>query len=235
MPEFCYRHAMRSRLLATLVILAAAACSGGCLKRTISVTTEPPGALVWINDVEVGRTPLQTDFTFYGEYDVRLRREGFEPIIASAKADTPIQEFPGIDLLAEAAPVRFHTIVRWHWDLVPLAENAMPKEQGEQALIARANELRSGIVAAAPPGPAPAKPEPAKIEPKQIEPKPAEPKHVEPKPTEPKPIQPKPAEPKPPEPAPPAPKKPVDDGLRWIKGLPLKPTSDTPPAAAPKN
>jgi hypothetical protein len=141
---------MRSRTfrrLPVLALLAAAALSGGCLKRTISVTTEPPGALVWINDVEVGRTPLETDFTFYGKYDVRIRREGYEPLITSAKADTPVQELPGIDLLAEAMPVRFTNVVRWHWDLVPLAEQSQNKEQAEQALIARANDLRAQIPA----------------------------------------------------------------------------------------
>ena len=134
---------MRFRSFLLLPVVAAAICSGGCLKRTISVTSDPPGALVWINDVEVGRTPLETDFTFYGTYDVRLRREGYEPIVTSAKAKTPIQEMPGIDLLAEAAPVRMHNVVRWHWTLVPLAEQSQSKEQGEQDLIARANELRA--------------------------------------------------------------------------------------------
>src|SRR6185369_14341466 len=111
---------MRRTTLPILVLAAFALCAGGCLKRTISVTTEPPGALVWINDVEVGRTPLETDFTYYGDYDVRVRREGYEPIVTHAKANTPIQEMPGIDLMAEAAPVRFHNVVRWHWDLTPV-------------------------------------------------------------------------------------------------------------------
>ncbi len=124
-----------------LLALIAASC-GGCLKRTISVTTEPPGALVWINDVEVGRTPLETDFTFYGKYDVRVRREGYEPIVTSAKAKTPVQELPGVDLLAEAAPVQMHNVVRWHWNLVPLAEQSQSKEQAEKDLLARANDLR---------------------------------------------------------------------------------------------
>lgn len=131
----------------SLVLLAAASVSGGCLKRTISVTTEPPGALVWINDVEVGRTPLETDFTFYGKYDVRIRREGYEPIITSAKAKTPVQELPGVDLLAEAAPVRLHNVVRWHWNLVPLAEQSQSKEQAEKDLLDRAGALRSQIAA----------------------------------------------------------------------------------------
>jgi hypothetical protein len=120
-------------------------CSGGCLKRTISVTTDPPGALVWINDVEVGRTPLETDFTYYGDYDVRLRREGYEPIVTHANADTPVQELPGIDLVSEVLPVRLHNVVQWHWDLVPVVESAPGKESAEAGVIARANDLRAMV------------------------------------------------------------------------------------------
>lgn len=123
-------------------VLALACSAGGCLKRTISVTTEPSGALIWINDVEVGRTPLETDFTFYGDYDVRIRREGYEPILTHMKAKPPLYEQPVVDLAADALPVQFHNVVRWHWVLTPVAEVAQGKEQAEQDLIARANELR---------------------------------------------------------------------------------------------
>lgn len=130
----------------------------GCLKRTISITTEPEGALVTLNDVEVGRTPLETDFTFYGTYDVRIRREGYEPIVTKAKASVPVQELPGIDLAAEALPVRMHNVVRWHWDLTPRVENAMPKAEAEAAVLDRARELRSTVlpVPVATPAPEPA-------------------------------------------------------------------------------
>lgn len=130
---------------------------GGCLKRTIQVTSEPPGALVWINDVEVGRTPLQTDFTHYGTYDLRVRREGYEPIITKEKAGTPVHELPPIDLLADAAPINFKNTIRWHYVLSPVAETSMPKEQAEQELIARAKELRTQIAPPPPPAP-PAEP-----------------------------------------------------------------------------
>lgn len=132
------------RLLGFATVGGTALLCSGCLERTICVTTEPPGALVWINDIEVGRTPLETDFTFYGDYDVRVRREGYEPIVTHAKADTPLQELPGIDLLAEAAPVRFHNRVLWHWSLTPIAESGS-KEGAEGDLVARASELRGRI------------------------------------------------------------------------------------------
>jgi PEGA domain len=131
----------RAGLAGAVLAGACALCLGGCLKRTIAVTTEPPGALVWLNDVEVGRTPLETDFTFYGTYDVRIRREGYEPISTSAKARPPVQELPGIDLAAEALPVQLHNVVRWHWTLTPLAEN-VNKADAEASLKARAQELR---------------------------------------------------------------------------------------------
>lgn len=147
-------------------LLTAAAGSvavlSGCLERTISVTTEPPGALVWINDVEVGRTPLESDFTFYGVFDVRIRREGYEPILTTVKANAPVQEWPGIDLVAEALPVRFNNVVRWHWVLTPVAEVAQDKTTHEAGVVQRANELRSMIPPTPPtPPPQPTEPEPA--------------------------------------------------------------------------
>ena len=120
---------------------------GGCLERTISITTEPEGAIVWLNDVEVGRTPLETDFTFYGTYDVRIRKEGYEPLITHADADPPIQELPGIDFLAEAMPVNFSDLVKWHWVLTPVAERTEAPAKVESDLIARASVLRAAAAA----------------------------------------------------------------------------------------
>ena len=48
----------------------------GCQQRTIRVTSEPSGAVAYLNDVEVGRTPVEVDFTWFGTYEVRLEKEG---------------------------------------------------------------------------------------------------------------------------------------------------------------
>lgn len=161
----------RLTLLLAIALAPLPLVLGGCLKRTLVITSQPEGAIVWLNDVEVGRTPLETDFTFYGTYDVRIRREGYEPIITSKKADAPIHEAPGVDLIAEAIPVTIHNKVEWHWDLVPLMENTAGKVEAEQALIQRANDLRVQMPPPPPPAPpappaspAPATPEPASAE-----------------------------------------------------------------------
>ena len=61
---------------ACLVTVAATLSLTGCIERLITVTSQPAGALVYLNDEEVGRTPVTVPFRFYGVYDVRLEHEG---------------------------------------------------------------------------------------------------------------------------------------------------------------
>jgi hypothetical protein len=151
----------RQRLAASLASLAAAAAMPGCLKRTIAITSDPDGALVWLNGVEVGRTPLEVDFTFYGTYDVSLRKEGYEPVMTTRVASPPLFEIPPIDALAEAIPGTHPVVVEWFFALVRSPES-LAKESGDRAareaaeydLIARAQTLRNllgGEPPAAPP------------------------------------------------------------------------------------
>jgi hypothetical protein len=114
---------------------------GGCLERTIHVTSDPPGALVYLNDVEIGRTPVETSFLYFGTYDVRLRLDGYEPIVTSKRAKAPIYEMPGPDLLASAWPGRISTDIRWHFDLTP----APTGPEAEADLLDRARSLRQQL------------------------------------------------------------------------------------------
>jgi hypothetical protein len=127
----------------------------GCVERRISITSEPAGALVWVNDVEVGRTPVETVYKHYGEYDVRLELDGHDTLQTFSKAKTPWWEFPGPDLIAEAVPNAKHT-VRWHFVLTPTMSTTMDRGQFERELIERAHELRDqmGEPPAAAPAPA---------------------------------------------------------------------------------
>ncbi len=138
---------MRRRPPITLVppALAAALSLTGCIERTIRVTTEPPGARVWVNDVELGRSPVETAFTFYGDYDIQLQLDGYEPVQTCRKASAPVHEWPGIDLVAQAIPHRFQNEVHWHFDLEPEAESLMAPEAFDAQLIERARELEAEL------------------------------------------------------------------------------------------
>ncbi len=107
----------------------------GCVERTVSIDTDPPGALVWLNDREVGRTPLTVHFVYYGTYDVRLELDGYEPMMTFGDARAPLWDMPGPDFVAELSPIPLRSEIHWHYVMQPLDEDT-------DALVERARELR---------------------------------------------------------------------------------------------
>ena len=102
------------------------------------ITSEPAGALVFLNDEEKGRTPLEVPFTWYGVYDVRLEREGYQTLQTQRKAEMPWWENPGPDLFAEAIPNK-RVQIDWHLQMQP----AVPAQDVDPAnLIGHAKQLR---------------------------------------------------------------------------------------------
>lgn len=85
--------------LATLCLVATSGC--GRVARTITIDSEPPGAIVWLNDNEVGRTPVTVPFTWYGTYRVYLEKDGYEPMTELERIAAPWWQWVGPDLVAE--------------------------------------------------------------------------------------------------------------------------------------
>ncbi len=118
----------------SLTALAMVLCIG-CVRRTIAITSTPSDALVFVNDREVGRTPCEVDFLFYGEYDVRLKHEGYESIVGSGTASAPVWDFIGADLLVEVVPLDLESRVDWHFDFIPANNDPVD-------LLARARQMQ---------------------------------------------------------------------------------------------
>lgn len=144
----------------TIILTGAALlAAGGCAnQRRIVVTSDPPGARVFLNDQEIGLTPAEASFKFYGTYAVRLDKPGYEPIVTTRKASAPIHEWPGLDLVATALPYRFTDRQEWHFDLTPALESQADEAALEEGLRERAVELREQLEAI-PPKDAPEAPE----------------------------------------------------------------------------
>jgi len=104
---------MRMFLLCALLL-------GGCVERTITINSSPPGALVYLNDEEVGRTPVTRDFTWYGDYSVTLRAEGCETLKTHQEVVAPWYQFVPIDLISEIWPSKFKDRHEFTYDLEPL-------------------------------------------------------------------------------------------------------------------
>lgn len=126
--------------LRVLCALCGAMALAGCVDRRISITSEPSGAQVFLNDTDVGRTPVEVNFTYFGTYDVRLHKDGYEPLVTKAKANAPIHEWPGIDLLFLPMPFTKETRIAWHFDMKPADTDPL-------GTVQRATELRAQLEA----------------------------------------------------------------------------------------
>jgi hypothetical protein len=119
----------------------------GCVERRIEITSEPSGALVWVNDQQVGRTPTQASFLYHGVYDVRLQLDGFEPMVTEAEASPPIYEHAPLDLFAEMVPAQIKNVQQWHFVLEPAMESTLSREELEAGLLERAGVMRAELEA----------------------------------------------------------------------------------------
>lgn len=133
------------RLRAALGGLLAALAVAGCVRRELTIESEPPGALVFLNDQEIGRTPVTRSFTFYGTYDVVLRLDGYETLKTKKLVLAPWWQWVPIDLAAELLPLTDRQRARFV--LTPLAD---PGTQPPQALLERAAELKATLPATRP-------------------------------------------------------------------------------------
>jgi PEGA domain len=118
-------------LLLTLLTMLLAGV-GGCVRRTLAVKSDPPGAQLYLNGVEVGSTPLERDFTWYGTYDVVLRKEGYETLKTTGKVIAPWWQWVPIDLVAEFLPL--HDRRHLSYTMQPISQAAVdPKQMLERA------------------------------------------------------------------------------------------------------
>ena len=147
---------MRTRRSLPLLGLALAALlASGCVERLLQVRSEPPGARVFVNGQEVGETPLDHSFSFYGTLAVVLRRSGYESHQAVVKLEPPWYEYFPLDFLAENLlpwTLQDHHLVRV--ELEPL-ENLEEKERADEVrdeLMRKAAEARQSLETAKPGG-----------------------------------------------------------------------------------
>ena len=128
---------IRCLVLTTAVLFLVVAATVGCVRRTIRITTEPPNALVFLNDREVGRSELETDFLFYGDYDVIIRKEGYHTLKTNWEVKSPWYQLIPVDFFAEVLwPGYIHDVHTRHF---VLEEQKLPTTE---ELLERADEAR---------------------------------------------------------------------------------------------
>jgi len=123
--------------LTALALCAVLVSASGCVRRTVTITTEPPNARVYLNDHEIGVSEVTTDFTWYGDYSVVARKDGYETLRTNWKLEPPWYQWIPIDFFAEVFwPGELHDQRSRHFVLAPAA-TPEPEE-----LVRRAKETR---------------------------------------------------------------------------------------------
>ncbi len=112
-----------SRLI-SLTLMAAVSLSiltlTGCVERKLTINTEPAGALVWLNDEEIGASPVTVEFNWYGDYKVRISKEGYETLNTHRELKGPLHDAPILDFFAEVLwPGRILDEYEWTFNLSP--------------------------------------------------------------------------------------------------------------------
>ena len=89
----------RGILLLTLGVMLLT--SVGCVQRRLSLRSFPEGAMAYVDDQEIGQTPVSTSFTHYGVRSIRLEKDGYETVQVQERLDAPWYLTPPLDFFVE--------------------------------------------------------------------------------------------------------------------------------------
>src|SRR6478672_6404700 len=131
------RQILCSMLLAVALVLVAALPSHAIVRRRLNVNSNPQGALVYVDNQQIGTTPCSVDFTYYGTREIRLIKPGFETLTVNQPIPAPWYQYTPIDFVSEnlvTMKIRDNRSV--NYNLAP--QLVVPTQE----LVARANQLR---------------------------------------------------------------------------------------------
>jgi hypothetical protein len=163
-----YRPVMHS-LARSIPMLLLAAAAAGCVQRRMTIRSDPPGALVYVDDYQIGTTPVSHDFVYYGTRKIRLVKDGYETLTVRQPFPIPWYEYFPLDFVSENLipwEIRDERVV----DLSMAPAAATPPE----VVVARAEQARLAAGSLPPAAPA-AGAAPSAIPPSAVQPLPAPP------------------------------------------------------------
>lgn len=120
--------------------------------RRLTICTDPPGALVYVDDRPIGVTPVSANFLYYGTRQIRLVKDGYQTLTVMQPIATPWYEIPGIDFFSEnLTPGELRDHRTFNYRLVPqsVVSTEILRQRGEEL---RARASASGAVLTTPNG-----------------------------------------------------------------------------------
>lgn len=133
-----FRLILRYRQVVLLALVLVTLATSGCVRRRLTVRSNPPGAMVFVDNQHIGFTPCSVDFTYYGTREIRLVKSGYETLTINQPIPTPWYQVPPLDFVSDnLVPAKIRDNRTVSFTLQP--QIMSPVEE----IIARGSELRT--------------------------------------------------------------------------------------------
>lgn len=155
---------------AALLTVCAVIMAAGCVQRRMTIRSNPPGALVYVDDYQLGTTPVSHDFVYYGTRKIRLVKDGYETLTVRQPFPVPWYEIFPLDFVTE-------NLIPWEIRDERVVELAMQPAASTppELVVSRAEQVRLAAgslppAVAQPVAPPAAVPQPSAAPPLQLPP-----------------------------------------------------------------
>jgi hypothetical protein len=143
----------------------------GCVHRRMTIRSNPPGAVVYVDNQEIGTTPVSTDFLYYGTREIRLVKDGYETLTVMQPVPMPWYQYPPLDFFSDNfTPGEIRDQRTFTYNLVPqmvvptdvlLGRGEQLRAQAHASAAMRGMPAAPGTLQATSPGEIPPSPAPA--------------------------------------------------------------------------
>ena len=124
-------------LFGLVIVVCGAMLLTGCVERKLTIITEPQEAVVWLNDEEIGVTPVTVNFNWYGDYNIRIEKPGYEILNTHQLLERPAHDRFPLDFFAEVLwPGTIEDSYTWTFQMEPF------QQASAEELIEQANKMR---------------------------------------------------------------------------------------------
>jgi hypothetical protein len=111
----------------------------GCTDRFLSIRSEPDGAKAYLDGKEIGTTPCEVPFTWYGGRELVLEKTGFRSRTEILDVNAPWWQWPILDFITDVLlPFTITDRRPFLFPLVPMEADAKTIDEVRK----RADELR---------------------------------------------------------------------------------------------
>jgi hypothetical protein len=135
--------------IATFCVVIVPHFCEAAVRRRLTIRSNPPGALVFIDDQEIGVTPVSTSFIYYGTRKIQLIKDGYETVTVLRTFKPPWYQWAGIDFITEnlvRSEFRDERLIEFKLTPLRIKTN---KELVERGIQLR-QRVRQGIVTTVP-------------------------------------------------------------------------------------